>query len=83
MDRGVVPAFFDRLSLRPGVRYFVNVGSVGQPRDRDPRAAYVIYDADAREIELRRVAYDAAATQDKIRRAGLPLWLALRLLIGA
>jgi len=49
----------------------VGVGSVGQPRDGNPNAAYVIYDLDECTIELRRVAYDMAATLRKMREAGL------------
>jgi diadenosine tetraphosphatase ApaH/serine/threonine PP2A family protein phosphatase len=50
----------------------VNPGAVGQPRDGNPKAAYVIYDMAKRTMELRRVAYDIATTQRKIRDAGLP-----------
>lgn len=57
----------------------INVGSVGQPRDRDPRAAYGVLDTDQNTILLRRVAYDIAAAQASIMAAGLPAWLALRL----
>jgi diadenosine tetraphosphatase ApaH/serine/threonine PP2A family protein phosphatase len=57
----------------------VNVGSVGQPRDGDPRACYVVYDDAEQTIELRRVPYDFAATRQKIVAAGLPKSLADRL----
>jgi diadenosine tetraphosphatase ApaH/serine/threonine PP2A family protein phosphatase len=57
----------------------INVGSVGQPRDRDPRAAYGILDTDRNTLILARVAYDIAGAQARIREAGLPEWLALRL----
>ena len=70
------------LRLAEDARYLINVGSVGQPRDHDPRAAYVIFDTDARQVELRRLPYDIARTQSKIRQAKLPDWLALRLLFG-
>ena len=60
----------------------INVGAVGQPRDRDPRAAYGLLDFDRGVIELRRVAYDIAAAQRSIRQAGLPDWLADRLAEG-
>src|SRR5262245_51053329 len=53
-------------------QYFVNVGSVGQPRDNNPKAAYVLYDIDKKTIELRRVNYDFGSTQRKVRDAGLP-----------
>jgi len=57
----------------------VNVGSIGQPRDGDPRALYAIYDDDAQTVELRRVAYDVATTRQKILESGLPKVLAQRL----
>ncbi|MBM4142302.1 MAG: metallophosphoesterase family protein [Lentisphaerae bacterium] len=65
-----------------GRKYFVNTGSVGQPRDGDPRASYVTYDMERGEIDIRRVAYDIQAAQKKIRAVGLPDRLAQRLEIG-
>ncbi len=65
-----------------GSRYLINPGSVGQPRDGDPRAGYAILDTDARVIELRRVAYDIPSAQRRIRDAGLPETLARRLSSG-
>jgi predicted phosphodiesterase len=62
--------------------YLVNPGSVGQPRDGDPRAAYCLYDTGASMITYFRVPYDVAEAQRKIRRAGLPDVLADRLRIG-
>ena len=53
-------------------RLLVNVGSVGQPRDGDPRASYVLFDMAARQIRFRRLEYDVAAAQARIRDAGLP-----------
>ncbi len=50
-------------------RLIVNPGGVGQPRDGDPRAAYALYDTEARTLTLHRVEYDIAATQEKMRRA--------------
>jgi diadenosine tetraphosphatase ApaH/serine/threonine PP2A family protein phosphatase len=67
------------LHLEPGYRYLVNVGSTGQPRDRDTRGAFAVYDTEAGTISLERVAYDVAAAQRKIRDAGLPPILADRL----
>ncbi len=67
------------MTLVPGRKYFINVGSVGQPRDGDPRASYVIYDQAAKTIRFRRVEYDIAAAQSKVRQAGLPERLAQRL----
>ena len=66
-----------------GGRCIVNPGSVGQPRDRDPRASYAVYDSDAGAIEHYRVQYDISATQEKMRRFGLPQYLVDRLQIGA
>jgi predicted phosphodiesterase len=71
-----------RITVALGKKYMVNVGSVGQPRDGDPRASYAIYDLRNREIELRRVPYDIVSTQQKIMAAGLPERLALRLNLG-
>jgi diadenosine tetraphosphatase ApaH/serine/threonine PP2A family protein phosphatase len=70
------------LELEPERRYIVNVGSVGQPRDLDPRACYVLYD-DAREtVRLRRVEYDVHAASESILDAGLPITNARRLVLG-
>ncbi|MCE5259447.1 MAG: metallophosphatase family protein [Chloroflexi bacterium] len=63
-------------------RSIVNPGSVGQPRDYDPRAAYALLDSDARTIEHRRVAYDIRAAQRKMRAAGLPQHIVIRLQYG-
>ena len=57
----------------------VNPGSVGQPRDGDPRAAFAIYDSDAAQVTFRRVPYDVGGAQAAIRAAGLPERLAARL----
>jgi diadenosine tetraphosphatase ApaH/serine/threonine PP2A family protein phosphatase len=63
-------------------RTLLNPGSVGQPRDGDPRAAYLLLDLDARTASYRRVEYDVARTQAEIREAGLPEALAARLAVG-
>lgn len=70
------------LELERHHTYLVNPGSVGQPRDGDPHAAYAIYSARDRVVEFRRVPYDAPAAAAKIRAAGLPDSLASRLLSG-
>ncbi len=62
--------------------YLVNVGSVGQPRDFDPRSCYAIYDTEEHDIALHRVEYDLGATQRKIIKHNLPLFLAERLANG-
>lgn len=68
--------------LGPGPKYFINVGSVGQPRDGDPRASYGIYDSDAATVTLRRVTYDVAGAQQAVLSVGLPEYLAERLGTG-
>jgi diadenosine tetraphosphatase ApaH/serine/threonine PP2A family protein phosphatase len=70
------------MSLDPDEMLIVNPGSVGQPRDDDPRASYAIYDSEARTISHHRVAYDIAATQKKMRKHGLPKFLIERLALG-
>ncbi|HCF96817.1 MAG: metallophosphoesterase family protein [Verrucomicrobiota bacterium] len=75
-------SLYSSLSLKLGTKYFINVGSVGQPRDGDPRAAYALYDTDESTVELRRVEYDIAKAQEKVIQAGLPERLAARLEIG-
>jgi predicted phosphodiesterase len=70
------------LTLRTGLKYLVNPGSVGQPRDGDPRAAYAIVDVPAGRVEMIRLPYPVEVAQDKIRRAGLPDPLADRLSAG-
>lgn len=71
-----------RLSLQPDHKYLINPGSVGQPRDGDPRAAYGLLDTEARELVLFRVRYAVEEAQAKIREAGLPDVLAARLATG-
>jgi predicted phosphodiesterase len=71
------------LQLEPDYFYLVNPGSVGQPRDGDPRAAYALYFPDQRLVEYRRVAYDVEKAAGKIRAAVLPDSLAARLYEGA
>jgi diadenosine tetraphosphatase ApaH/serine/threonine PP2A family protein phosphatase len=70
------------LRLLDGRRYIINVGSVGQPRDRDPRAAYAIWDRDERTVTIRRVDYDYRTAAAKIVAGGLPRLLADRLADG-
>ena len=63
-------------------RLLINPGSVGQPRDGDPRAAYLLYDTERQTVVGKRVAYDIATTQRKMRESGLPERLASRLSSG-
>ena len=73
---------YQKIKIKLGRKYFINVGSVGQPRDRDPRAAYVIFDMLSNTVEIRRVEYDVKAAQARIRAAGLPERVASRLAVG-
>jgi predicted phosphodiesterase len=70
------------IPLQRGARYLVNVGSIGQPRDGDPRAAYGVLDDEARELRAYRVTYPVEKQQQKIIAAGLPASLANRLALG-
>lgn len=71
-----------RRVLAPSERYLVNVGSVGQPRDGDPHAAYAIWDLEGESVEIRRVPYDVQEARRRIHAAGLPRILGDRLLRG-
>ena len=73
----------DALRLAPGDRAILNPGSVGQPRDRDPRASFLVYDTETGEASWVRVPYDVKACQEKVLAAGLPRFLAARLSEGA
>ena len=70
----------DGTRIREGGRYIINSGSVGQPRDGDPRACYAIMNGE--EIEIVRVSYDIASVQDKMKREHLPEPLIERILVG-
>jgi predicted phosphodiesterase len=73
---------FAALRLDRGTRYLLNPGSIGQPRDGDPRAAFAIADLDHQVIEFWRVPYDVAAVQERMQSAGLPYALIERLAAG-
>lgn len=68
--------------LRPVQKCLVNVGSVGQPRDKDERACYAMYRRNERDILWRRVGYNVAGAQEAITRAGLSVYFAQRLALG-
>jgi diadenosine tetraphosphatase ApaH/serine/threonine PP2A family protein phosphatase len=72
----------ESIRIESGKRYLVNPGAVGQPRDGDPRAAFLIYDAKVRNVTFHRTEYDIATSQTSIIRAGLPVRLAQRLSLG-
>jgi diadenosine tetraphosphatase ApaH/serine/threonine PP2A family protein phosphatase len=71
-----------RFRMGMGTRYMVNVGSVGQPRDGNPKAAYCVFDADQLTVSIRRVEYDVARSSLKIVQSKLPRSLAERLPLG-
>ena len=71
------------ITIEPDCRYLVNPGSIGQPRDRDPRAAYMTYDSEKKVVRWHRVAYPVDRAQQRILKAGLPKLLADRLAIGS
>ena len=70
------------VSIEDGKNYIINVGSVGQPRDGDPRACYGVLDTDERRFRLKRLDYPVETVQKKMRRAGLPAYLIYRLSWG-
>jgi diadenosine tetraphosphatase ApaH/serine/threonine PP2A family protein phosphatase len=79
---GVERRPFAAFRITPGRKVFVNVGSVGQPRDGDPRASALVLDTEARRASWFRVHYPIREVQADIRAAGLPAWLADRLATG-
>jgi predicted phosphodiesterase len=81
-DDGVKRVRIEQLRIEPSKKYFINTGSVGQPRDADWRAAYCIYHLEKNIVEQRRVKYDLKSAQNKIVKAGLPRLLAERLALG-
>jgi diadenosine tetraphosphatase ApaH/serine/threonine PP2A family protein phosphatase len=70
------------LRIEPGKRYLLNPGSIGQPRDGDPRAGFAIADLEREIVEFWRVPYDVEKVQQRMRNARLPEPLALRLTVG-
>ena len=81
-DGSVKSQVLDKLQIEPGKKYFINAGSVGQPRDGDWHAAYCLFNPEKHFVELRRIEYDIWTAQDKIVDAGLPQRLADRLALG-
>jgi diadenosine tetraphosphatase ApaH/serine/threonine PP2A family protein phosphatase len=74
--------YADVLNIYDDRLYLINPGSVGQPRDGDPRAAFAVYDSNDHTVTFYRVDYDIKSCQDKIIMAGLPPRLADRLAMG-
>jgi predicted phosphodiesterase len=81
-DDSVKGVPLQRLRIEPNKKYFINVGSVGQPRDGDWHASYCIFSPAEHLVDLRRIEYDINTAQDKIVAAGLPQRLADRLAMG-
>ena len=79
VDRGIDYIFEPTIKVSENNKYIINAGSIGQPRDGDPKAAYCIYDTREGIIDIKRVRYDIKKAQDKILKAGLPEILAYRL----
>ncbi len=84
---GVRPSNFDeigsfQIQVEPGCKYLFNIGSIGQPRNRDPRASFAIYNDTERTVTRYCVPYDIAMAQHKVLDAGLPERLAVRLGLG-
>jgi len=82
-DKGKISDISEsKIKISQDKKYIVNVGSVGQPRDRDNRATYCIFDTEKQQIYLKRIDYNIQAAQEKIIQAGLPSILAERLASG-
>ena len=71
-----------KVKIQTGYKYLFNVGSIGQPRNRDPRASFAVFDNTERSVTRYRLPYEIAVTQQKVLAAGLPERLALRLAVG-
>ncbi len=80
--RGLQWDFSDRVQIHSDSRYIINTGSVGQPRDRNPKACFALCDTEASEVRILRAEYDISGAQAAIRAAGLPEILAERLQYG-
>ncbi len=80
LPSGEMVTYRNEAEIGKSERYIINAGSVGQPRDGDPRACYAVIDDES--VKLHRVEYDIKKTQDKMRRAGLPVQLIERLARG-
>ncbi|MCK5595619.1 metallophosphoesterase family protein [bacterium] len=75
-------SFDTSINIEENIKYLINVGSVGQPRDKNPKACYAIYDTEEKKVEIKRVSYDIKTAQNKIREADLPRMSAYRLETG-
>lgn len=82
LDDGVTYSVDPVVELKPGMKAIVNVGSIGQPRDENPDAAYAIYDSEKNVVWIKRIPYDIDKAVRKIKEAGLPEILGERLRVG-
>jgi diadenosine tetraphosphatase ApaH/serine/threonine PP2A family protein phosphatase len=84
MREGTIPKVVenDSYTVEPGERLLMNVGSVGQPRDRDPRACWCLFNSDMQTVQLIRVEYDVFRTQQRMEAEGFPQFLIERLGVG-
>ena len=82
-EDGVIELPVENLTLKQDRKFAIAAGSVGQPRDYDPRAGFIVHDVDRRRIEFYRVAYDIDGAAEKIMKAGLPEYFATRLYSGS
>ena len=87
MVNNSIPRDFNKMDsftvqIEPGCKYLFNIGSIGQPRNGDPRASFAVYDSDTKKVSRFRVPYDIEAVQKKILAEGLPERLAWRLAQG-
>ena len=82
LDGQLIPDGHNEYSLEENERYLINPGSIGQPRDRNPKASLAVFDTDEMKIHFRRVKYDIKSAQKRIRKAGLANFLADRLAEG-
>jgi diadenosine tetraphosphatase ApaH/serine/threonine PP2A family protein phosphatase len=81
-EGGIKYQHASRIPIKPANRYIINSGSVGQPRDHNPKASYAIYDTKNKTLDIKRVDYDIHAAREKIIASGLPAFLGDRLLEG-
>ena len=81
-DASVNEYYVSQMTLKKDCRYIINAGSLGQPRDRNPNPAFIVYDNELNSIEYHRFPYDITSAQEKIRNQGLPPFLADRLATG-
>lgn len=77
---GKISVYEHKYKFKDGCRYIINVGSVGQPRDGNPKASYAVFDQSG--VEIRRIEYPIDKTQQKMKAAGLPYYLIERLALG-